>query len=92
MLKRICLIIFLLIVPVVLAQSESANVILTFVDAISKEPIDDIFVKTDLNGETTSYFLEKDETLKTFISHSVERIYFKALLSVTKITLLLSLK
>ncbi len=64
MLKRICLIIFLLIVPVVLAQSESANVILTFVDAISKEPIDDVFVKTELNGETTSYFLEKDETLK----------------------------
>lgn len=64
MLKRICLIIFLLIIPVVLAQNESANVVLTFVDAISKEAISDVFVNIDLNGKTTSYFLEKDETFR----------------------------
>ena len=64
MLKRICLIIFLLIIPLGLAQIETANVVLTFVDAVSKEAISDVYVNIDLNGETTSYFLEKDQTLK----------------------------
>lgn len=64
MLKKICLIILLLFIPIVLAQNETANVVLTFVDAVSKEPIGDVFVKTDLNGDTANYFLEKEETLK----------------------------
>lgn len=51
-------------ISVVIAQNDSANVVLTFVDAVSKEPISDVYVKADLNGETTSYFLEKDQTLK----------------------------
>lgn len=76
MLKRICLIIFLLIIPVVLAQNEPANVVLTFVDATSKEVISDVFVNIDLNGKTTSYFLEKDETLKLKLEPSEYRLKF----------------
>ena len=66
MLKRGLFIIILFLIPIVLAQneSESANVVLTFVDAVSKEPIDEVYVRTELNGETANYFLEKDQTLK----------------------------
>jgi len=63
MLKKICIII-LLIIPLVLAQEDSPNIILTFVDAISKEPIEETYVKLDLNGETSNYYLEKEETLR----------------------------
>lgn len=68
--------IFLLIIPVVLAQNEPANVVLTFVDATSKEVISDVFVNIDLNGKTTSYFLEKDETLKLKLESSEYRLKF----------------
>jgi len=76
MLKRGLLIIFLLILPAVLAQNEfeSANVVLTFVDAVSKEPIDEVYVNTDLNGETANYFLEKDQTLKLKLSSGEYRL------------------
>jgi len=60
----ILLILTLLIVPIVLAQNEPANVVLTFVDAVSKEPISDVYVNTNSGGEITTYFLEKDQTLK----------------------------
>ena len=59
----ILLILTLLIVPIVLAQNEPANVVLTFVDAVSKEPISDVYVNTNSGGEITTYFLEKDQTL-----------------------------
>ena len=64
MFKKEIFIVFLLLIPVILAQSEPPNVILTFVDAVSKESISDVYVQIDLNGQTANYFLEKEETLK----------------------------
>ncbi len=51
-------------IPIVLAQNESANVVLTFVDAISKEPISDVFVNVETNGNVSTYYLEKDQNLR----------------------------
>lgn len=64
MFKRWCLIIFLLFIPIVLAQNETANVVLTFVDVISKEIISDAFVKLEVDGKISDYYFGKEETLK----------------------------
>jgi hypothetical protein len=59
------LFVFLLIVP---AVAESPNVVLTLVDALTKEPISDVFVEVNLEGSATNYFLEAHENLKLSVT------------------------
>jgi len=56
------LVLILILVTPVLAQEP--NVILTLVDALSKEPIGNMFVEVSLNDEKTQHYLNEDETLK----------------------------
>ena len=61
------IVIFLISFPSIFAVEETPNVILTLVDAISKEPLGDVFVNLKLNGEVSHYFLEKEENLKVHL-------------------------
>ncbi len=63
MLKRACMVIFLLLLPLAVAQEDS-NLVLTFVDVISKEIISDAFVKLEVDSKISDYYLGKEETLK----------------------------
>lgn len=61
--QLIRLMIFLVILASVFAVNESPNVVLTLVDAISKESVGNVFVSIELNGKTANYFLEQDKNL-----------------------------
>jgi uncharacterized membrane protein len=64
MLKKgfwLSLVIFVTLFPLVLAQEP--NVFLTLTDAITKEPISDVFVRIN-SEQVNNYFLEADDTLK----------------------------
>lgn len=57
------LVILIGIIPVY-AEDQGPNVAVTFIDAISKEIIEDVFIEIKLNEETKYYFLQQDETFK----------------------------
>jgi DNA-binding transcriptional ArsR family regulator len=63
MLKRVCMVVFLLLLPLVVAQEDS-NLVISFVDVISKEIISDAFVKVEVDGKISDYYLGKEETLR----------------------------
>ena len=63
MLKRVCMVVFLLMLPLVVAQGDS-NLVISFVDVISKEIVSDSFVKLEVDGKISNYYLGKEETLR----------------------------
>lgn len=63
MLKRACIVLLLLLLPLVSAQGDS-NLAVSFVDVISKEIIGDAFVKVGVEGQFSDYYLGKEETLR----------------------------
>ncbi|MBI2662053.1 hypothetical protein HYX11_01195 [Candidatus Woesearchaeota archaeon] len=68
MFPRICFIVLILTIPLSFAQNDTTNVILTFADAITQEPIQNAFLSLDNNGEITNYYLEKNQNLNLKMS------------------------
>ena len=76
--KTINVIIFfiavLLFFPLPVIAEEMPNTFLTLVDVVSKEHIDEVYAKVELNGQVSNYYLEKKENLKLFINQGTYHI------------------
>ncbi len=59
-----------------IAQEETPNLVLTFVDAVTMEPIDQVFVSAKFNDKTSTYYLEKNENLKLVLPEGKYFIQF----------------
>jgi len=75
MLKRECIVLLLLMLPLVTAQEDS-NLAVSFVDVISKEIISDAFVKVEADSQVSDYYLGKEETLRLNLKEGNYLLHF----------------
>ena len=72
--KILLVVVILFFVSPVLAAEP--NTFLTLVDSVSKEHINDVFVKVQINDEMTDYYLEEGESLNLDLATGQQVVKF----------------
>jgi len=63
MFKKVVMMVVLVVMlfPALVQAETSSNTVLTLFDAVTKEPLNDIFINVEINGKINQYYIEKDK-------------------------------